>query len=386
MKKPNYLQHLLKLVILMSAICMYSCHKENPLKKADVPYLRGMLVTWNERMKMQGSHMRASSPYDSWFTPADVKRMKAAGATCLELHQIGLPEMMPEKDMIDDAFFSGWLDVWVDWCTQNQLYCIINVTGFGAWADWAFYQSMPDWLWEDIRPGLNYSDKSACDSIIRYFFDMDVKEQEGNRAAFVNLWKFIADHYKNNQYVMYSIMNEPFWEVDIPDESTAAHLGQSYSTFMEQITDNIRSTGATQPVLIDLPFLWDNNWQFTVQPVDRDNIIWEAHMYGSVWEPGLQTFRSNLFKITQLFVHDFERPLFIGEYGINPIISIHDNSAVDWKSVISAEINYLDSLPITGRQFTAWDQMNGEYALFSGESNLTAEETEWIMHATLSGL
>ena len=119
--------------------------------------------------------------------------------------------------------------------TQNQLYCIINVTGFGAWADWAFYQSMPDWLWEDIRPGLNYSDKSACDSIIRYFFDMDVKEQEGNRAAFVNLWKFIADRYKDNQYVMYSIMNEPFWVGHTPKLSEplsanpSAHILQGIS-------------------------------------------------------------------------------------------------------------------------------------------------------------
>jgi hypothetical protein len=344
-----------------------------------------MMVTWNERMKTQGSHISAASPDESWFTLVDVERMKNAGATCLELHQIGLPSMMPERNIPVESFFTNWIDVWVDWCTQNQIYCIININGFGAWADWAFYLSIPTWLWADNNPDLNYSNKEACDSIIRDFFDLEIREQDSNRDAFITLWKFIANRYKNNRYVIYSIMNEPFWNVNIPDEVTAIHLGQSYSTLIEQIVDGIRSTGATQYIIVDLPFLWDHNWQFTVQPVDRENIIWEAHMYGSVWEPELHSFKSNLDNIIQLIVDNFQKPLFIGEYGINPISSIHDNSLVDWRSIISAEINHLDSLAIIGRQYTSWDDMRGEYAGFSGESNLTLEESEWIIQTTLSG-
>jgi hypothetical protein len=361
-----------------------SCRKENTETAEKQTYLKGMQVTWNERMKKQGSHIVADSPYEAWFTLADVQRMKNAGATCIEMHQIGIPELMPGRDLPNEKFFENWVDVWVDWCTQNEVYCILNVTGLGAWEDWAFYLSLPYWLWDGIYPAPDHTDKQACDAIIRDFFDLNVTKQNINRTAFIHLWKFIANRYKDNPYVIFSIMNEPFWQVEIPDESTAIHLGQSYSTFMEQIVDSIRSTGATQQVIIDLPFLWDHNWRFTVQPVNRENIIWEAHAYGSVWEPGLESFKSNIKTSIQLFVNDFGKPLFVGEYGINPISSIRINNGTNWKAMIEDEVAFLDSLPLAGRQFHCWDDMNGEYSLFSKESDLTPDETNWIIKTVLT--
>jgi Cellulase (glycosyl hydrolase family 5). len=367
-----------------------SCNKENPILSNnpaisnELPYLKGMLVAWNERMKTQGSHVKAGSPEEAWFTLTDVTRMKKAGANCLEIHQLGLPDLMPERNVPNESFFTNRVDVWVDWCTQNQMYCILNIQGLDAEADWAFYLGMPSWLWEGMYATPSYTNKAGCDSIIRDFFDLDIAKQDANRAAFITLWKFIANRYKNNPYVMLSIMNEPFWAVDIPDEAAAIHLGQSYSTYMEQLVDAIRTTGAAQKVIIDLPFLWDHNWRFTVKPVNRDNIVWEAHMYGNMWEPKLEPFKSNLNGLVQLFVHEFGKPLFIGEYGINPMTSIRTNNGSNWKSIISGEVAYLDSLPLLGRQFVSWDNMNGEYAAFSGESDLTAEESEWIMKTVLT--
>ena len=378
MKRPVF--YFACIVIVFISI-IYSCCKENIDEESSLPYLRGMNVAWNERTKVQGSHAGATHPEASWFTCSDVVRMKNAGANCLELHQIGLPELMSERGIPDEEFFETFLDEWVDWCTRNEMYCIINITGFGAWADWAFYLSMPSWLYEGT--GVNVSDKPSCDSFIRDFFDLDVEAQQPNRAAFARLWKFIACRYKENPWVMFSIMNEPFWKVDIPDEATAIRLGGSYSLFMEQIVDTIRSTGARQPVIIDLPFLWNSQWQFTVQPVSRENIIWEAHVYGDVWDPSLGSFKSNLDAIVELFVNGFSKPLFIGEYGFNPMLSIRGNAGADWKTMLTGEISYLDSLPIIGRQFAAWDNMYGEYALFSGESDLTAEESEWVLNTVL---
>jgi hypothetical protein len=375
---------ILTLLIITSLIILTSCHKEKPDKTGELPYLRGMSVTWNERMKVDGSHTLSESPDKSWFTLADVQRMKSAGATCLELHQIGLPTLMSNRNIPDESFFTDWIDIWVNWCSQNEMYCIINITGFGAWADWAFTLSMPSWLWDNIYTPPATNDKPAFDSIIRDFFDLDVTRQDINRAAFITLWKYIANRYKENPYVIFSIMNEPFWQVDIPDEAAAIHLSQTYSTFMEQIVDAIRSTGATQYVLIDLPFLWDHNWQFTVNPVDREDIIWEVHMYGSVWEPELESFKTNLEILTHLFIDTYKKPMFIGEYGINPPSSIHDNSSADWKLILTHEKIFLDSLPILGRQFTTWDDMNGEYATFTRESIYTSDDTEWIIQTVLA--
>lgn len=372
------------LLVVSLLFIVTSCKKESAAISTNMPFLKGVLVSWNERMKKQGSHALAGSPEEAWFTLADVQRLKKAGATCMEIHQLGLPYLMPDRNVPNESFFTKWVDVWVDWCTQNQMYCILNIQGLDAEADWAFYLSMPSWLWEGLYATPSYTNKAGCDSIIRNFFDLDIAKQDANRAAFITLWKFIANRYKDNQYVIFSIMNEPFWAVDIPDEAAAIHLGQSYSTFMEQVVDGIQNTGATQKVFIDLPFLWDSNWHFTVKPVNRDNIVWEAHVYGNVWEPKLESFKTNLNSLVQIFVNEFKKPLFIGEYGINPITSIRENTGSDWKSIISAQVEYLDSLPIIGRQFASWDNMNGEYATFSGESDLTAEESEWMIKTVLT--
>ena len=148
---------------------------------------------------------------------------------------------------------------------------------------------------------------------------------------------------------------------------------------MEQITDSIRSTGATQPIIIDIPYLWDHNNRFTADPVNRDNITWEAHAYGSVWEPDLGSFKTYINTCVQKFVNDYGKPLFIGEYGINPITSIRIQNGIDWETIIENEVTFLDDLSLAGRQFYCWDFMNGEYGVFCGESDLTVDESDWII-------
>lgn len=353
-------------------------------QKVDNPDLKGIVVFPNERRMKKGSYLPAAYPSEAWFSIEDVQRMKKGGATCIEMHQLWFPELMPERDFPSESYFAKWVDVWVDWCTQNRLYCILNITGLGAFADWAFYTSMPSWLWDGLYPAPDWKDKAACDAIIRDFFDLDVAKQNENRAAFINLWKFIASRYKNNPYVIFSIMNEPFWDVTVPDEETAILLGRSYSTFMEQIVDGIRSTHANQKVFIDLPFLRNKDWQFTVQPVNRDNIVWEAHMYGNIWEPDNKTFKAVVDSLVRLFVDDYKKPLFIGEFGFNPISSIRTKNGSDWKVMLKDMVDYMDSLPLLGRQFVAWDYMSGELENNSVVSDLTFEESEWTMNTVLS--
>ncbi|MBN1440203.1 MAG: cellulase family glycosylhydrolase [Anaerolineales bacterium] len=352
--------------------------------EADESRLRGMAVMWNERMKVRGSHTLADSPSKSWFTFEDAARLRQAGATCLEMHQIGLPELMPERDAPDEAFFARWVDTWVDWCAQNRLHCILNVTGFGAWADWAFFLSMPGWLWDGFPQAPTLADKPACDSFIRDFFDLDAAGQDRNRAAFLNLWKYIAARYHGHPNVIFSIMNEPFWNVEIPDAAAAVRLGKSYSAFMEQIVAGIRGEGARQRIFIDLPFLMDADWRFTVRPVEGEDVVWEAHAYGNIWEPHNGTFEQIADSLVRLFVEDFQRPLFIGEYGFNPIRSIRTDNGSDWKAMLQGMTAYLDGLPVLGRQFVAWDYLCGEYGCFSGESDLSTAESNWILETVLS--
>jgi hypothetical protein len=346
--------------------------------------VRGIQAAWNERMKRQGSHALASSPEEAWFTLADVTRMRNAGATCLEIHQIGLPDLMPVRGVPNEPFFAGWVDHWVDWCSQNHLDCILTITGCDARADWAIYLSLVPWLWEGLRAGP--TNKAEYDAVIRDFFDLDVANQGANRAAFIALWAFIAHRYRDNPYVRFSIMNEPFCLVDIPDGAAASRLSESYSAFMEQIVDGIRGAGATQKVHVDKPFLWDSSGRWVVRPVNRDNIVWESHqsLLPAFGGTTLELFKAGVDGDVRRFVDEFQKPLFIGEYGIEPILEIRKTFASIWKSVISGQVAYLDSLPLAGRQFHSVDNLYGEYSLFAGDSDLTAEESDWIVQTVLA--
>ncbi len=359
-----------------------SCKKDN-VEPEVPPALKGMQATWNERMKQEGSHAPAASPMEAWFTLDDVIRMKNAGANCLEIHQLGIPDLMPERNIINEEFFSNWVDIWVDWCTQNEMYCILTITGFGAQADWAIYLSLPVWLWEDIvSPPTN---KTEYDAVIRDFFNLDVTSQDINRSAFISLWKYIVNRYKENSFVIYSIMNEPFCQVEIPDGETAIHLGDDYSEFMEQIVDTIRSAGSKQTIIIDMPFLWDSYWQRTIQPVNRDDIVWESHAYVAPWgSPTLESWKEKINQDIQKITLEFQKPLFIGEYGIAPISEIRTTYADSWQSILQGQVAYLDSLELFGRQYHCWDDMYGEYAVFGGGSDLTSEESEWIIETVIS--
>jgi hypothetical protein len=310
--------------------------------------------------------------------------MKSAGANCLEIHQIALSELMPKFDKPNEAFIEGWVDTWVNWCTKHEMYCVLNIGTMAAWEDWAVYLSMPSWLWDGLYATPSPKDKSAYDAIIRDIFNLNVAKQNKNRAAFANLWKNIANRYKDNPYIIFSIMNEPFWNVEIPDEATSIHLGKSYSAFMEQVVDAIRSTGATQRIFIDLPFLWDKDWKLTVQSVNRENIVWEGHAYGNVWEPDNKNFKNIIDSFVQLFVNDFKKPLLIGEYGYGRIDSVRENGESTWKSTLEGEVAYLNAQPLLGRFFVGWDYMHGEFASAEGSSNLNNEESEWIMQTVLT--
>jgi len=342
--------------------------------------LKGIQVCWNERVKKYGTTSMASSPDESWFTIDDVKRMKEAGANYVEIHTNGVPDLMPTKNVPSEAYFTTWVDKWVSWCEQYQLYTIINIRGFCAYEPWAISLSLPTWLWEGYSTPTT---KAEYDAIIRDFFDLDVAKQNSNREAFMNLWKFIANRYKNDPYVMFGIMNEPFNSVDIPDDEIAIHLGQTYSTFMEQMVDGIRGTGATQIVVLDEPFLWVSEGDLTVNPVNRDNIVWEAHEYVAPWSPTLDSWKESINGDVQKFVNEFKKPLLIGEYGFDPITIIRTTYSTTWRTILSNQVAYLDSLQLAGRQWHAWDYLYGEYCDFDGTSDFTSEESIWIIQTVL---
>jgi hypothetical protein len=345
--------------------------------------LKGIQVDWNERVKKYGATWEASFPEESWFTIDDVRRMKEAGANLVEIHINPLAHLMPTRNVVNEAHFSTWIDKWVDWATQYHMYCILDITGIGARWDWEIALTFPNWLWEGLYPTPTI--KAQYDAIMRDFFDLNVAKQDINREAFINLWKFIANRYKDEPYVMFSIMNEPFGGSAPENDDSNIALGQSYSTYMERIVDAIRSTGAQQLVFINKPHLWDSQWMMTVQPVNRDNIVWEGHLY-ITGARSIGQWKGIINEFVQKFVVEFKKPLFIGEYGFDPMSVIRTNYPTTWKTILADQVAYLDSLQLAGRQWHTWGYIYGEYYHFATPSwsgDLTVEESMWIIQTVL---
>jgi len=152
------------------------------------------------------------------------------------------------------------------------------------------------------------------------------------------------------------------------------------------IVDAIRSTGAQQLIFINQPYLWDSQWRMAVQPVNRDNIVWEDHAYVDKYSPTFDDWKKEINKAVQKFVNEFGKPLFIGEYGFDPMSLIRTNYTTTWKQILADQVAYLDSLQLAGRQWHSWGYIDGEYYDFADPSytgDLTTEESLWIIQTVL---
>jgi len=194
------------------------------------------------------------------------------------------------------------------------------------------------------------------------------------------LWKFIAARYKNNHSIMFGLMNEPLCGNSLVDSYWSKHIGHNYSSYMEQVVDGIRDTGAKQIIFIDKPFIW---FLRNVHPVNRENIVWEGHMYVTQ-RRDMDRWKGNISSYVQRFVGDFNKPLFIGEYGIDPYDLVKPEQMYEnnWKTIISDEVVYLDTKPIVGRQWHHWGALDGEFS-DNEYDYFTEEESEYILQTVL---
>jgi hypothetical protein len=340
-------------------------------------FLKGIQVDWNERMKKQGTSQEASNPYESWFTEADIQTMKANGANYVEIHMIPLKSVMPIKNVFNTEYFEDWVDVWVQWATNNQMYVSLDM----MWLSYTSYWHIPDWLWEDAGYD-EPTNKAEWDAIIRDFFDTDVTAMDTSRDAFINAWKGIANRYKSNDYVLFSIINEPFMLVDMVNQFTNNHLAETYSGFMEDVVDGIHSTGATNIIIINRPYVnayspyCDN-----VKPVNRSGIVWEDHLYISS-QYDYDDWCSKIDQYVARLVGVFGKPLIIGEYGFLPANYGKTEYRDTWLSILEDEVSYLDGKTLCGRQYHQWGWLEGQCGDYAYDY-YTEDESEWIIQTVL---
>jgi len=326
-------------------------------------YLAGVVADKNEWSK-------------GYFTASDVDTIKQNGGNIVEIHTIDFSfDVMPTKNVINTAFFSNTLDPLVNLITSRGLYCIINfrdITVRGS------TQYMANWMMDGHGYGSAPYNTSTQQQAAKDFYNLGNPLHNDNRAIWVSSWAWIANHYKDNQYVIFSPVNEPMNSIPF---TTAEHpvYGQYYATFMEQTIDVIRATGAQQVIFIDKPYsasLWSD-----VKKVNRTNIVWEDHAYvdGGNTYAQWQTFVNQM---VSTFVQGFGQPLFIGEYATIPL------TQTNWKVIIANMAAYLsDTTRFSGRQFHSWGMLYGENDSVAGDPTALTNTADnmYLIQAILPG-
>jgi hypothetical protein len=302
------------------------------------------------KVELVGTQIDSNEYAKGYFSPQDLQTIKSYGGNCVEIHQLRVGKMMPQRNAIDESYFINNVDQWVSWCEQAEVYCLLNVREF----KWVSYGAgMPDWMLDGHGYGSAPYNESTVDKAFIDFLDTDNPLHDDNRQCFIELWKFIANRYKNNQYAMFGLMNEPLCQISL-DGTQATHLGITYSNLMEQIVDGIRSVGADNLVFIDRPYVWDWN---RVQPVNRTNVVWEDHLYINPsfsldqWKSMIQN------QIVHRFMGDFQKPVYMGEYGFAPF-SVYEDGY--WPSDLAGEVAFLKSSGIAGYSWHTWGLLEGE--------------------------
>lgn len=172
----------------------------------------------------------------------------------------------------------------------------------------------------------------------------------------VAFWKIFAAHYKKNPMVMFDAYNEPHF----PDGPTWLNGGgtQTGSTGlstqiigMQALVDAIRSTGATQIIIIGgikYPILYNKKYHVAYSIRDA-NIVYTKHPYSqvAVGTPTTWDAMWGYFKGTY--------PLYAGEWALLPNTKIpvqcQGATMQNANQKVKAFMNYMDQNSIS---WTAW--------------------------------
>jgi hypothetical protein len=323
-------------------------------------YLKGFVVTPNtQSWPDQSGH---------YFGYEDLLQMKNWGATAVRIHAIRGSWIMPQKGNFSLSYFQSKLDRYVQNCTSLGLYCIIEL---GDW-NWASYfgggSGMPDWFFTGKYPANDsYRAVSAKD-----FWDLDNGTQAENRQWFIQWWEFIADRYKNNPWVVFSLYNEPLnpGVGAFTDHAEVRRISASYSRFMEQVYDAIRAKGANQTIIVNQPFVW---YQSDIVKVNR-TIVWDFHLYVDRYS-GMDVFTNLFMERYNRCAVDFGQPFIMLEFGIFPA---EDYYVLDYQTILRQEITLMKQYGTKGWIWLEYGSLAGEYG-----NNLTPEQSTNVVNVIM---
>jgi len=201
------------------------------------------------------------------YEQADFDALAASGANYVNLSHPGL--FTERHPYVLDEQVQANLDRLIDMAARADLFVVITFrTGPGR-SDFTFYRDgAGDWFDPDLLVEWVWEDQEAQD-------------------AWVEMWRYAADRYRENPVVVgYDLMCEPnsndvalgIWE---PAEFYPEYAGSLYdwNQFYPRIVAGIREVDGEMPILVNSMSWGSVRWLPYLEPIDDPLIVYTAHQY-----------------------------------------------------------------------------------------------------------
>ena len=185
--------------------------------------------------------------------------------------------IFPDLWQNDPRYVEDILDPIVNWGNKYGIYILLGWSAHGN--PITGQTDLPDW---------------------RNLFPFHGNPYNPNMALATDFWNSVAERYKNDPWVIYSIFNEP------------SHITwKDWRPVAEQLVDVVRSHNPRALILVS-GVSWANDLTGAGQdPVRRDNIVYEVHPY-----PGATTWYGPWNQYFGYLADHY--PVFAGEWGFQP--------------------------------------------------------------------
>lgn len=225
----------------------------------------------------------------SFISEPDFAFLRECGVNILRVpfnYRLFIDDQNPSEYKKEGLFY---LDYLMDLCEKYQIYLLLDLhTAPGG--------QNPDW----------HSDNNT--GIPEFWHYKVFREQ------IVALWGYIAEHYKEKEYLLgYDVLNEPYL-IDAPDVLTEFYL---------EVTESIRKNDPNHIIFLEGDHF---AMQFDcIHEIRDENTALTFHYYPTVWEPELfedtydkaarcRKFQEILDQIAGIR-EKFHRPILCGEAG-----------------------------------------------------------------------
>ena len=216
---------------------------------------------------------------DNYITEADIHYLKSLG-----MNSIRVPfnyRLFKKEDYLgqrNEQHGFELLDRLINWCKKEQLYVLLDM------------HAAPDG-----QTGDNIDDSYGYPFLF---------ENEESQQLTADIWKRIADHYKNEPIILgYDLLNEP-----IPHFFDTQYFNPKLEPVYKKITAAIRQVDKNHILFLG-GAQWDSNFKPFGAPFDP-KLVYTFHKY---WTPPTQAVIQDYVD----FSNQYNVPVYCGETGEN---------------------------------------------------------------------